>query len=271
MRRALPLLAVLLVAPPLLSCQAPLLEQASTADANRATAVLEEHGIDSAREPRPDGRWQVAVPAAQAPAAAALVDAYGLPSPARTTLAQLFGEKSFISTPREEQVRLLLGLNNELSAALERLEGVLHAEVQLGLPRAVQEDGPPAPISAAVLLRYHSSYDLAASRELIRNFIAAAAGGLDPSRVAIVLVPVTPDLALADAASRPGNAGWFLLAAVLALIALAALFSDRIAALPWQRWRERFRSRRFAPRAASPAVSIPPQAGSTGQRTDPAP
>jgi|GEM_PF-1640241 len=262
MRRALSLLVLPLFA----SCSAPLLDKASDEDANHALSVLDRHGIAAEKHLRRDGAWQVEVDAASVPAAASLANAYGLPARPRQTLEQLFGKKGFISTPAEEQVRLLIGLNNDLSAALEHIDGVLHADVQVGLPRALQRDSLPTPQAATVLLRHDSAEDLSVSRDAIRRFVADAAGGLDPSQVSVVFVPVTPDAALVSSRSTGQSAvwrsTWWLLALLLALAALAAAYGEKLRGFKLAQWLPA--TWRRGPRPAVPIMAntpIPPRAG----------
>ncbi len=94
---------VMLGMPLLVSCSAPLLDKASDEDANHALSILDRHGIAAEKHLQREGAWQVAVDADTLPAAAGLANAYGLPARPRQSLAQLFGEKAFISTPGEEQ------------------------------------------------------------------------------------------------------------------------------------------------------------------------
>lgn len=256
---------VMLGMPLLASCSAPLLDKASDEDANHALSILDRHGIAAEKHLQREGAWQVAVDAESLPAAAGLANAYGLPARPRQSLAQLFGEKAFISTPGEEQVRLLIGLNHDVATALEHIDGVLHADVQLGLPRALQRDGLPVPQSAGVLIRHDSAEDLPATRESIRRFVADAAGGLDSSQVSVVFVPVTPDAVLVSRAmglAKGWRAAWLLLALGLCLAALAAAFSAQLRTLHWPRGLPTFWRRGARQAAANPSTGpLPPRAG----------
>jgi type III secretion system YscJ/HrcJ family lipoprotein len=248
MRRWAPMLGI----PLLVSCSAPLLDKASDEDANHALSVLDRHGIAAEKHLQRDGAWQVDVAADSLPAAAGLAHAYGLPARPRQSLAQLFGEKAFISTPGEEQVRLLIGLNHDVAAALEHIDGVLHADVQLGLPRALQRDSLPVPQSASVLIRHDSAEDLPATRESIRRFVADAAGGLDSSQVSVVFVAVTPDAVLVSRSAAH---------VVLGLATLAVAFGAQLRAWRWPHgWPVFWRRAQRSPASMSTG-SIPPRAG----------
>ena len=251
--------------PLLVSCSAPLLDKASDEDANHALSVLDRHGIAAEKHLQRDGAWQVKVDAQNIPAAASLANAYGLPARPRQSLEQLFGEKGFISTPGEEQVRLLIGLNNDVAGSLEHIDGVLHADVQIGLPRALQRDSLPVPQAASVLIRHDSADELPASRESIRRFVADAAGGLDPSQVSVVFVPVTPDAVLVSRSHGHANGwriAWWLLAVVLVLAALALAYAAQLRAFRWPQWiSPPWRRRSTQPPATSASMPMPPRAG----------
>lgn len=255
----------MLAMPLLVSCSAPLLDKASDEDANHALSLLDRHGIAAEKHLQREGAWQVAVDADSLSAAAGLANAYGLPAPPRQSLAQLFGEKAFISTPAEEQVRLLIGLNHDIAAALEHIDGVLHADVQLGLPRALQRDGLPIPHAASVLIRHDSAEDLPATRESIRRFVAGAAGGLDASQVSVVFVPVTPDAVLVSRSmghAKGWRVVWWLLALALCLAALAVAFGAQLRTLHWpQRLPSFWRRGTRQPSAAPSSGFVPPRAG----------
>jgi len=260
----------LLVLALLAACSAPLIDKASDEDANDALSMLDRHGIAANKRLQRDGAWQVEVEAASVPAAASLVHAYGLPARPRQTLEQLFGKKGFISTPAEEQVRLLIGLNNEVAAALEHIDGVLHADVQIGLPRALQRDSLPTPQAATVLLRHDSAADLSVSREAIARFVADAAGGLEPSRVSVVLVPVTPDAALVSARAAGHGTAWrsagWLIALLLTVAAVAVAYGEKLRGFTFRQWIPAGWRRGLRPSAPIMAnAPIPPRAGQAGR------
>lgn len=260
----LPPLLLLLVA-----CNAPVLDQTSAAEANRAVALLELNGIAADKAELREGQWQVAVAADEASSAASLADAYNLPRTPRPSLHDLFGKKGLISTPGEEQIRWLIGLNGELSTALEGIDGVLDAQVQVGLPRMQQPDRPPMPVAAAVLLRHHSAYDVPAARPAIQRFVADAAGGLDPARVSVAFVPVTPDASLlaarADRHARSWRRAWLSVAGLLLAGAVFVGMRQRLRGLDPLRWWAALPRHQGPPSPpAPPPAPLPPRPGSAG-------
>lgn len=247
MRRMLMLLPLLV----LVGCRTPLFEGLDEDQANRIVAVLSHEGIVGRKERNADKTWTVSVDGNDAVAATELANAYALPRSGHANLGELFSRQGLITSPEEDRVRFIYGLTQELSETLEKIDGVLVARVHIVQPEVDPLNGPPAPPSASVMVRYRSDFNLELMRDKIRALVAGGVEGLTPERVNLTLVAVTPALpaiTAADACSdgdaclcgpkamRHGSA-----TLVMAAVALAVMLVTGLVMI----WRRGIRS--FAP------------------------
>jgi len=256
---------VLLIACLLAACRAPLLDDMELAQANRAVAMLEQHGIGAEKELRSDGRWTVQVGSAQLAVASDLSAAYGLSRTTHAGLGTLYAERGLLSTPLETQARLLYGLNEEMAQTLEQIEGVVAARVHYALPAPRTDEAPSTSPAASVLIRHRSEFDLAAQARQIRALVAASVDGLRVDRVELLLVEVVPaatpvlpcDAGQSCATNATGPSPWMPFG--LGLLALAAVCAWALrygASIPLSRWASRLRPGPHATRAGA-ATAVP--------------
>jgi type III secretion protein J len=196
MRRMLMLLPLLF----LVGCRTSLFEGLDEDQANRIIAVLSHEGIAGYKERNADKTWTVSVDGNDAVAATELANAYALPRGGHANLGELFSRQGLITSPEEDRVRFIYGLTQELSETLEKIDGVLVARVHIVQPEVDPLNGPPAPPSASVMVRYRSDFNLELMRDKIRALVAGSVEGLTPERVNLTLIPVTPAVPATTAA-----------------------------------------------------------------------
>jgi type III secretion protein J len=194
MRRVLYLLPLVL----LVACKNSLFEGLDEDQANRIVAVLSHHGISSSKERNADKTWNVSVNDDDAVTATELAGSYALPRGGHANLGELFSREGLISSPDEDHIRYVYGLTQELSETLEKIDGVLVARVHIVDPPRDPLNGPSAPPTASVLLRYRSDYNIEPMRDKVRSLVAGAVEGLTPDHVYVTFIAVTPVLTPAE-------------------------------------------------------------------------
>ncbi|HSN91262.1 MAG TPA: secretion protein [Anaeromyxobacteraceae bacterium] len=195
--------ALLLVAVTLSGCgEEEILHGLAEPQVNEILVALDDVGIAGrkVREDGADGGWTVAVGRRDAARAQRILAERELPRPRSAGFGDVFGRGGMVPTPTEEHALYLHALAGELSRSLEAIDGVVEARVHFGLPQGDPlRPGDPRPPRAAALVKCRpSACDAVRGLERgIRDLVAGAADGLDPSAVAVVVA------AAVESASRP--------------------------------------------------------------------
>ena len=191
----------------LLGCDVRIHHGLEEREANELVAALQTVGI-AAEKVAESGRgktWAVRVPADLQGAAVQQLNALGLPRVRREGMAQVFASGSMVPTPTEERLRESHLLAEQAVLALEQLEGVAGARVQLSLPATVRgaRERPPAKASALVKVRPGALPQVSPMRSDIQELVAGGVDGLSAEDVAVVIqelqAPPLPIIARPDA------------------------------------------------------------------------
>jgi len=160
-------------------------------DANEVAAELGRYHIRAEKRASKDG-ITVFVDSPELNRAVHILDAAGLPRPARTNLGEVFQKNGVISTPLEERARYIYALSQEVEATLSQIDGVIVARVHVVLPERVAPGEPVQPASAAVFIKYRPDLDPDVIEPRIRKMVASSLPGLagrSDKDLAIVFVP----------------------------------------------------------------------------------
>ncbi|MGY2986249.1 type III secretion system inner membrane ring lipoprotein SctJ [Bradyrhizobium sp. USDA 4508] len=161
-------------------------------DANKMLALLILHGIDAERLAEHNGAATLIVSTKDVPRAMSLLDGAGLPRDRLADLGTLFKKEGMLSSPTEERVRFIHGTTQELSETLSRIDGVFSARVHAVLPEnTIDERVPPAPSTAAVLVRYKAGTAVDQIVPKIKEFVANSLKGVSYDGVSVTLVEAT--------------------------------------------------------------------------------
>lgn len=194
MGRFVRILASLLVIAPLLTGCGKVMLYAGLAEgeANEMLVVLDRHGIACEKIAQKEGLISLAVPAATAARAIALLQAEGLPREKFVRMSDIFKKDGLISSPTEERVRFLYGLQQEIAGTLSHIDGVLAARVNIVLPEAPRGVAAQKPSAAAVFLKVQPDVTLEPMLPQIKLLVANSVEGLSYDKVTVALFPAQP-------------------------------------------------------------------------------
>ncbi len=219
----------------------------SEQDANEMLAVLDRYGIYCSKVAQKEGLVGLTVPREIAARAIDILRSVGLPHEKFARMGDIFKKEGMISSPMEERVRFIYGLQQEVAGTLAHIDGVIAARVNVVLPEPIRGGALPKPSSAAVFLKVRSEANLEPMISQIKLLVTNSIEGLIYDKVTVLLFPAVPDRLMSegpplatllgikvDATSE--NDFWILFGALGGLLVLA-LLGNAILAVLLYRWR----------------------------------
>jgi len=244
-------LACLALALLLCGCMTDLYTKQPEHDANLMLSALLESHIAAQKVSLDAGKtWNLQVDKQDVVNALAVLQAQGLPKTRHVTLGDMFKKEGLISTPTEERVRFIYGVQQQTESTLEQIDGVVTARVHIVLPNNDPLATVVKPASASVFVKYLPQANLAGLTPSIKTMVARSVEGLSYENVTVTMVPGTP---VALRAHRDSSTGWWAALAV-GLVAL-------LAGIGWMAWKrpgwlpEVLRRRGAASPAAAPVLA----------------
>jgi type III secretion protein J len=183
-------------------------------DANEILVVLFKSGID-AEKLRVEGAQEVAysilVPKDKIQEARRILVENNLPRKKQLGFSGICQEKGLIPTPEEEKCRKLLALKGEIINSLERVPGVIDADVVLNIPEisefADEEAAKKHPTASAVIRvkKDEAGPDLREGN--VQRFISNTVENLDPRDVTVIISFVEPPQKIIAKGPQAGGPG----------------------------------------------------------------
>ncbi|MEX3956748.1 type III secretion system inner membrane ring lipoprotein SctJ [Trinickia sp. EG282A] len=242
MRRHLELGCIVLAVSLLGGCKIELYSNLPEGEANTMLALLLLRHIDAEKEILKHDTATILVDKSQFVNAIELLRQNGLPRASVVTVQDLFPSGQLVSSPAQEQAKIVFLKEQALVNMLRGIDGVIDAEVAIAESPSPNRYDPPIP-SASVFIKYSPDRNLEGRETDIRSLVLKGVPGLSPANISVVMqradyryLPGAPhetaavsETAPARAPAAPRRGGWFAILLVMA----TALAGAAAAASVW--------------------------------------
>lgn len=183
------LLALLISVCALTGCKQAVYSQLSESEANDVLVTLLRGGIEAEKRPTDDKQFSVYVRDADVATAIELLRADAQPAQRFSSLGEVFERNGLISSPTEERMRYIHGLQQELSHTLSEIDGVVVARVHIVVPAQNALDTTVKPSSASVFVKHRPDLNMQLLVPAVKDLVVRSIEGLGPDNVAVSLFP----------------------------------------------------------------------------------
>lgn len=234
--------AALVVAAALLlaGCKEAIYTRLTESEANSVLLTLIRGGVHAEKRAGDEGTFGVWVSEAEIATAIELLRADAQPSEHYTNLGEVFARNGLISSPTEERIRLVYGLQQELARTLSQVDGVLVARVHIVVPATDPFQTAAKPSSAAVFLKHRDDMNMQTVVPTVKDLVVRSVEGLTAETVSVSLFPArataTPAIQVpissffgARVASNSVVTLWIIIAVPWLLVAVLAVLLLRAA------------------------------------------
>lgn len=229
----------------LAACKVELYSGLQEREANEMVAILLHQGIPAERSSVKDRGLVVSVEEGRFADAVDVLRRNGYPRERYDTIPGIFKGEGLVSSPVEEQARLIYALSQELSRTISEIDGVYSARVHVVLPDAQGLKVASSPSSASVVIRHRGDADLSRLTPEIKMLVANGIKGLLYENVSVVFLPTDPAAAIPPVEDPLTNVAGFWVHQSSAswlqglLILLAIVVLGAAGAVGWTIWRRR--------------------------------
>jgi type III secretion protein J len=229
-------------------------------DANEIITELTSRGfgVKKVLEKGKRATWAIELDDSKATEALRVLTDLKLPRKARKTTQSLVETASLIETPQAEKLRALEALEGDIEEALETMDGVKSASVELVVPAGARPGAQPVPSKASVLLRLQpDAHDrIQQQRAELRALVAASVEGLGPNDVVLVLDVVLVQSPFVPLPSGPSESPSDLRALVVVLGVVVSVLAATLMTLFFRLRRKELKSATTSTAPASPRPVI---------------
>lgn len=200
------------------ACGQEVLQQAlSEPEANEILVVLFQHGITATKVTTvgTEGTtYSITIPKDAIQSSRRILLENNLPRSKELGSEGICKEKGLIPTPEEEKCRKLLAKKGDIVNSLQRIPGVIDADIVLNVPEIspfnTETQAENRPTASAVLRvkKSQDGYEITEAR--IQQFISKSVEKLDPRDVSVIISYLpTPQEVLSQVPQTPGAAAAF--------------------------------------------------------------
>ncbi|QLL13461.1 type III secretion system inner membrane ring lipoprotein SctJ [Pseudomonas chlororaphis] len=175
-------LALMLLA----GCKIDLYNGLSEQEANEMLALLMLRDIAAEKQTIKGGTVSIKVDKSQFSEAVEVLRQHGLPRKTTASMEDLFPSGQLVTSPVQEQAKILFLKEQQLEAMLTSMDGVVNARVSVA--ESVPQSRRESPVlSASVLVQYTPDRNLASRETDIRGLVQKGVPNLKAENISVVL------------------------------------------------------------------------------------
>jgi len=197
-------------------------------EVNEILVVLYQNGVNATKvktESSQDISYSITVPKDQIQLARRILVENNLPKARELGSEGICKEKGLIPTPEEEKCRKLLAKKGDIINSLQRVPGVIDADIVLNVPEIspfnTESQANTRPTASAVIRVKKSPDGYEVTEARMQQFISKSIEGLDPRDVSVIITFVQPPQEIL--AKGPQVAGGDIAGGNVKLAAIAGL------------------------------------------------
>lgn len=164
-------------------------------EASEILVLLQQNGIEAKKEREVSGQevsWKVSIREVDAARSRQILIANNLPRRRELGLSGVYKEKGLIPTPDEQKARFLLALKGEIINSLQRIPGVVDADVVLNVPTEnefAELDPEKKRPTASVVVKTRNDAVVAqtVTEGKVQQFVANSVPNLNPNDVTVIV------------------------------------------------------------------------------------
>ncbi len=168
-------------------CQTTVFTDISESSANEIVAFLDSKGIVAKKQPGQAGLFSVFVDEADFGPSVTMLEAEGLPRAAYDSLGNVFKKEGVVSTPLEENARLIFALSQEVAGSIALIDGVLDARVHVVLPTTDAFGNTSAPSSASIFIKHRHNASIENEVSRIKQLVEKSIQNLKYENISVFL------------------------------------------------------------------------------------
>lgn len=163
-------------------------------EANEILVVLFQHGVNATKVMTSSAEgttYSITIPKDQIQSARRILVENNLPRARELGSEGICKEKGLIPTPEEEKCRKLLAKKGDIINSLQRVPGVIDADIVLNVPEIspfnteTQADNRPTASAVLRVKKTQDGYEVTEAR--IQQFISKSVENLDPRDVSVII------------------------------------------------------------------------------------
>jgi type III secretion protein J len=167
-------------------CKVELYRNLSEAEANTMLARLLLHHIDAEKKVLKGETAQILVEQSQFVDAVEVLRQSGLPRKSPVTIQDLFPSGQLVTSPAQEQAKIIYLKEQELDHMLRSMDGVIDAQVAIAESPSQNRYDPPTP-SASVFIKYSPDRNLESRATEIRDLVLKGVPSLRADNISVIM------------------------------------------------------------------------------------
>lgn len=172
----------------LAGCKVDLYQDLSEQEANEMLALLLLRDIPANKQLLKGGLVSITVEKDRFSEAVEVLRQYGMPRKNTASIEDLFPSGQLVTSPTQEQAKILFLKEQQLEAMLINMNGVIRAQVSVAESAPQSRRDSPV-LSASVLLKYSPDHNLNSRETDVRALVQKGVPNLKAENISVVLEP----------------------------------------------------------------------------------